>query len=267
MDIIGWQEVVARMLFAFITGGATAIAKKWYQTKQNIQSNTLMALGAAMFSILASAHSENRFPFQLIIGISIVCVSVSFQQQAYTRSTSVNKVMRLWCAGAVGSMVGFGSFVPAYVGILIIILTNLLFAVPETDFIPDFKKEFDRNAQLESKLEPKVESPVARETYYQCLVSCLSANEAEVLASLVQLGKEQELMPTKISSKNIAGENITPKTEIQVDFVSNSRSNSLQLQQVLISLKSKVEVNSASWLNLSSELDKNTFTIEKQNRN
>ena len=263
MNIIGWQEIVVRLLFAFIMGSATAIAKKWYQTKQHIQSNTLMALGAAMFSILASLNRETEFPVQLIIGIGIVCVSVSFQQQAYTRSISINTVMRLWCAGAVGSVVGFGFFVPAYIGILIVILTNLLFAFPETDFVPNIKQESDKNNSSKSELE----SVGDRETRYQCLVSCLSANEAEVLASLVQLGKEQELMPTKISSKNMADDSLAPKTEIQVDFICNSKTNSLQLQQVLISLKSKVEVNSASWLNLSSEPSQNTFVREKQNRN
>ena len=268
MDNIGWQEIAVRLLFAFILGSATAIARKWYLTKQYIQSNTLMALGAAMFSIFANLTLENKFPSQLIIGISIICVGVSFQKQAYTPNTSINAVMRLWCAGAVGSMVGFGFFVPAYLGILIIILTNLLFTTLETNLITNIEKKINESAESENELEPMVESTSSEEIHYQCLVNCLTADEAEVLASLVQLGKEKELMPTKISSKNIVDNNIAPKTEIEIEFISRGKSSPLQLQQVLINLKSQVKVDSASWLNLSSERNSNnTFVIEKQNKN
>ena len=268
MNTMGWQEIAVRLLFAFILGSATAIAKRWYQTKQFIQHNTLMALGAAIFAILASLTRETSIPSQLIIGISIICVSVSFQKHAYIPNMNVNTVMRLWCAGAVGSMVGFGFFVPAYISILIIILTNLLFTDSETDFIP-YIEETNKNLKPADESEPTIESVVPQEIRYQCLVSCFAADEADVLALLVQLGKEQKLIPTKISSKNIADDSVAPSTEIQIEFVSDNQSSPLQLQQVLISLKSKVEVNSASWLNLSSELNSNNYTLirEKQNRN
>ena len=267
MNNISWQEIAVRLLFAFILGGGTAVDRKWYRTKQYIQSNTLMALGAAMFSILASLTVENRLSSQLIIGISILCIGVSFQKaDTSNTSISIDAIMRLWCAGAVGSIVGFGFFVPAYVGILIIILTNLLFTASETNFVPDIEQEFNNNAESKGELEPTVESS-PQEIYYRCLVNCLTADEAEVLASLVQLGKEQELVPTKISSQNVANDSIPPRTEIEIDFVSDGKSSSLQLQQILTSLKSHVKVNSASWFNLSSEpkSNKKTIIFEKQN--
>ena len=269
MDNFGWQEIAVRLLFAFILGSATAISQKWYLTKQYIQSNTLMAIGAAMFSILASLTLENnRFPFQLIIGISIVCVGVGFQTKTETSSINIDTVTKLWCASAAGTMVGFGFFVPAYLGILTVILANLLFDTSETNFITNIKKELNSNTKSESELEPIPESTPAREIHYQCLVSCLVADEAEVLASLVELGKDKDLIPTKISSKNIADNNIKPKTEIKIDFVSKGNSSPLQLQQVLMSLKSRLEVYSASWLNLSSEIDNNNiFVMEKPNKN
>lgn len=66
MDLISWQEIAGRLLFAFIVGSTVAIEKKWYQTKQFILSNIQMALGAAMFSILASLTSETKFSSQLL---------------------------------------------------------------------------------------------------------------------------------------------------------------------------------------------------------
>lgn len=81
MNPIGWQEIAVRLIFACILGGATAIARKWYLTKQFTQSNALMALGAAIFSILVNSTLD-EFSSQPIIGVSIVCVGISFLKRA-----------------------------------------------------------------------------------------------------------------------------------------------------------------------------------------
>ena len=264
MNMISWQEIAVRLLFAFILGSATAIDKKWYQTKQSIQSTTLMALGAAMFSLLVSSTSEARFSADLIIAIGIVCAGVSFQQQVNVQSLSIEAVMRLWFAGAVGSMVGFGFFVPAYFGILIVILTNLLFSTSEKRFTSNLKQVLERNLESDSELEsdPELESEektaTPRESYYRCKIQCGAVDEAEVLALLIQLSNDRKLMPTKISSRNLTHNDSDSEIEIQVDFVSRDTTDTLQLQQVVMSLKSKLAIVSASWVCLPSEsLSKN----------
>ncbi len=268
MNIISWQEIAGRLLFAFIVGSTVAIEKRWYQTKQFILSNIQMALGAAMFSILASLTSETKLSSQLILGISILCAALLFQKQerlvpTQNANANVNVITKLWCAGAAGSLVGSGLFFPAYIAILIILLTNLLFPAPEKDFMPNIEKE------LKSDFKPKTEvksttKSVAQEIRYQYRVNCLAVDESDVLALLVQLGKEQELIPTKVSSRNLVGDHILPEIEVQIDFISDRYHSPLELQQVLISLKSKIEVSSASWSNLSSELNNNSdaFLLE-----
>ena len=252
MNPIGWQEIAVRLIFALILGGATAIARRWYQTKQFTQSNALMALGAAIFSILVNSTSD-KFSSQPIIGVSIVCVGISFLKQVDTQSININTVMRLWCAGAVGSMVGFGFFVPAYVSILIVILANLLFPASETDLTPNTEKESNNNLKSKTELEQTAELIIPQETYHQCRVNCLVKDEAKVLALLVQLGKEQNLTPTKISSRNLVNDSALPEMEIRVNFVSDCDRDPLQLQQILISLKSELKVSSVSWLDLPPE--------------
>ena len=268
MNIISWQDISTRLLFAFILGSATAIEKRWYHTKQKIQSSILIALGAAMFSILASMTSSSTFPSQLILGISMICVGVFWhKREKIALSDNINIVVKLWCAGAAGSLVGYGLFVPAYIGILIILLTSLLFPNTKTNFIPNLEQELPSNSQPKDKLEPVTETIDPQEIYYQCQVDCLAENEAEVLALLVQLGKEQKLTPTKISSKNLVSDRALSEIEIRVDFVSEKDNSPLQLQQLLIKLKSKAEVSSAIWLNLSSELRSNHDTVLRINKN
>ena len=253
MDIISWQDIVVRLLFAFILGSATAISKRWYETKQFIQSNTQMALGTSLFAIHLSLTSQAQFSAQLILGISIICVGVSLQKQSYSQNINTSTVTGLWCAGAVGSMVGFGFFVPAYIGILIVILTNLLFQIPEIESIPNLGQELNSNLKPDAASTSEAEPIMSQETCYHCQVNCLATDEAEVLAQLVQLSREHNLTATGIRSRSLAGKIDAPEIEIQVDFISDSNNSTLQLQQILLSLKSKLELSSASWLYLSPE--------------
>jgi uncharacterized membrane protein YhiD involved in acid resistance len=256
MDLISWQEIARRLLFAVILGSVVAIEKRWYQTKYFVLSCIQMALGAAMFSILASLTSETKFSSQLILGVSIICAGVFFQKrERLLLSQNVNVITKLWCAGAGGSLVGFGLFVPTYISISIILLTNLLFPALEKDSIPNIEKKLDSDSKPRTKLKPTTKpKAITQEIRYQCRVNCLAVDEAGVLALLVQLGKEQKLILTKVSSRNLVSDKTLPEIEVQVDFISNSNNSPLQLQQVLMSLKSKLKVSSASWLNLSPEL-------------
>jgi uncharacterized membrane protein YhiD involved in acid resistance len=265
MDLISWQEIVRRLLFAFILGSAVAIEKRWYQTKNLILSSIQMALGAAMFSILASLTSETKFSSQLILGISIICAGLFFQQQErLIPFQNVNAITKLWCSGAAGSLVGFGLFIPAYISISIVLLANLLFPTLEKDFMPNLEKEFNSDSEPKTELKPTTRA-TTQEIRYQCRVSCLATDEAAVLALLVKLGKEQKLILTKVSSKNLVNNSALPEIEIRVDFISNNNNSPLQLQQVLISLKSKLKVSSASWLNLSPELSSKNEQISREN--
>lgn len=261
MDTIGWQKILVRLLFAFILGSAVGIERKWDQTKQNIQANTQVALGAAMFSLLVSSASETKFVSQLVLGISILCAGIFLQQQArQSPAQHISIITQLWCAGAAGSLVGYGLFLPAYISVSIIFITNLLFPGSETSFNLHPEKETVDDLD-KAAIAQRIEPIIPQETYYQCYVNCLAVDEAQVLSLLVQLGKEQQLTPTKISSRNLDNNTSlsAPEIEVQIDFVPDSNISPLQLQQVLISLKSKLKITSASW----SEIGRNNQFLSR----
>lgn len=260
MDTIGWQKILVRLLFAFILGSAVGIERRWDQTKQNIQANTQVALGAAMFSLLVSSAPETKFS-QLVLGISILCAVIFLQQQARQSPVQdISMITQLWCAGAAGSLAGYGLFLPAYISIAIIFITNLLFPAAETslNLHPEKKTVDDLN---QAAIAQGIEPIIPQATYYQCHVNCLAVDEAQVLSLLVQLGKEQQLTPTKISSRNLDNNSSlsAPEIEVQMDFVPDSDISPLQLQQVLTSLKSKLKIMSASW----SEIGKNNQCLTR----
>ena len=265
MDTLSWQEIAVRLLFAFILGSAIAIEKKWYLTRKSIKFNTQIAVGAALFAILASYNSETIFSSQLIIGISIISASIFWQKQVDAQN--INQVFKLWCAGAVGSLVGYGYFLPAYFGGLALVFANLLFETTEKEFIPNLEAEINEatnNARSSIVTNPEMEvqeklislKSQENEIKYYCQVICPAAKEIEVLAMLVQLLKEEKLIPTGISSKKFTNNKSFPEVEIEVNLVSNSNNTgAIKLQQILGVLKAKVEISAASWI--SSPLDSN----------
>jgi hypothetical protein len=132
--------------------------------------------------------------------------------------------------------------------------------------MPNLEKELDLDSDSKSKTELKpITKPITQEICYQCRVNCLAVDEAAVLALLVQLGKEQKLILTKVSSRNLLQDNTLPEIEVKVDFISHINNSPLQLQKVLMSLKSKLAVSSASWLNLSPELSSKNEQIYREN--
>ncbi|MEN9566802.1 MAG: hypothetical protein RLZZ69_1998, partial [Cyanobacteriota bacterium] len=193
-----------------------------------------------------------------VLGISILCAGIFLQQQAkQSPAQQINIITQLWCAGAAGSLVGYGLFLPACISISIIFITNLLFPASEISFNLHPEKEkvedLDQAATVQridkAVTAQRIEPIIPQETCYQCRVNCLAVDEAQVLSLLVQLGKEQQLTPTKISSRNLDNNTSlsAPEIEVQMDFVPDSNISPLQLQQVLISLKSKLKIMSASW--------------------
>lgn len=253
MEAIGWQEIVVRLLFTLIIGGATAIEKKWYLTKRSIQTNTMMALGTAMFALLISLNNKTIYSSPLILGVSILCVGIGWQRSGDSLETNHQKTLtRLWCAGAIGSLAGFGLFLPAYVGVLVVIVTNLLFPDSGIDYVDIVSSEI--NHQDDKKVSALVEGNLSPARSCRCSIDCLEVDEAEVLSTLVKLGQEHHLMLTAISSKNFLGDRQTSEVEMSIDFVSENDSNIIELQPIVAQLKSQLKINSASCTYLPAEI-------------
>ncbi|MGL6344430.1 MAG: MgtC/SapB family protein [Waterburya sp.] len=274
MNTITWSEIAVRLLFAFIIGSGVAIETKWYRTRKLLESNAQMATGAAMFAILIQITSNTIGASELILGVSIVCAGILIQKQIEPQN--INTVIKLWCAGAAGALVGYGLFVPAYLGTLIVVLASWVFKIEDLEFMPNMKADLadlndnshldsqvnlqnddldnlDNNEDIEKISNIAQQVPISpTEMHYQCQVICPVAEEAKVLALLVQLGKDQKLIASSLSSHNMVDSHGLSEVQIEIDFVAQENENSpMQLQQILSSLKSQVGVSSASWVCLS----------------
>ncbi|BAZ45289.1 mgtC family protein [Chondrocystis sp. NIES-4102] len=253
MDTITWLDIVIRLLFACILGSGLAIEAKWYKTRKLLQSNTQMAITAAMFAMLIDLTTDQEAIAELILGVSIICASILWQKQLDFQN--LNSVIKLWCAGSVGCLVGYGLFAPAYLGTLAIVISSWIFKLEESEFVPNIRS-FEKELQPP---DPDNKHSVdhsafidSQSMYYRCQFICSPTEEVKALALLVKLSREQELIPTGLKSQNIVDKNGISQVQIEIDFIiEKSNNDPLQLQQILSDLKSQIGGSTANWLYLS----------------
>lgn len=230
-----WVDFVIRLLLAFILGGAIGIERQWRQTKGVLKTNVLVSLGSAMFVMMATMvpgdSSPTRVAAQVVSGIGFLGGGIILRDGASVRGLST--AATLWCAAAVGSLIGFGLLFQAYVGTLAVVGANLLLR-PLVQLVQQINGESITNTKPEAR--------------YRCRVICHSEDEANVRALLLHPVKDQTLILNALHSKNIGSKDIDSVVQVEVnaDFAMAGR-NDVLLEQVVSLLKMKARVSGLSW--------------------
>lgn len=233
--MITWIEFIIRLVLAIILGAAIGVERQWRQTRAVLKTNVLVCLGAAMFVMMAAMtpgdSSPTRVAAQVVTGVGFLGGGVILREGSSVRG--LNTAATLWCAAAVGTLIGSGLLFQAYVGSLAVVGANLLLR-PLVQVVQQL------NGESEAEKKP--------ETRYRCRVVCRNEDEAHVRALLLHPVKEQALMLHAVYSKNIDSLNIDnqPLVEIKADFVTDGR-NDILLEQVVTLIKVKTRVVAVSW--------------------
>lgn len=258
-----WIDFATRLFLAFILGAGIGIERQWLKSRAVLKTNVLVSLGAAMFVMMASMipgdSSPTRVAAQVVSGVGFLGAGVILREGASVRG--INTAATLWCAAAIGSLIGSGFLLQAYFGTIAVVGANLLLRpvvqilqhkIDDTLVVRSESIDIERTKVSESKLhlEKALIVPDHSETRYRCRLLCQSEAEAHVLALLLKSVREKGLTLTAIQSKNIEDEDIEDLTEVEIkaDFMSEGRSDELEmLEQVVGLLKFKARVNKVSW--------------------
>ncbi|MBV8107047.1 MAG: MgtC/SapB family protein [Hyphomicrobiales bacterium] len=91
-------------------GAAIGLERQWRQHLAGLRTNTLVALGAAIFITYSRATSDNegaaRIAAQVVSGIGFLGAGVIFKEGLNVRG--LNTAATLWCSAAVGLLAGEG---------------------------------------------------------------------------------------------------------------------------------------------------------------
>ena len=263
-----WIDFALRLFLAFVLGVGIGIERQWLKSRSVLKTNVLVCLGAAMFVMMAAMipgeSSPTRVAAQVVSGVGFLGAGVILREGASVRG--INTAATLWCAAAVGSLIGSGFLLQAYFGTIAVVGANLLLRpvveifqykkVDESVMIRSESIDIERGDmngnQLpsETQLEKAFDVNDDPETKYRCRLLCQSEAEAHVLALLLQSVREKGLILTAIHSKNIEDDDIEDLTEVEIkaDFTSEGRKDELEmLEQVVSLLKLKARVNKVSW--------------------
>lgn len=175
--------------------------------------------------------SPTRVAAQVVTGVGFLGGGVILREGSSVRG--LNTAATLWCAAAVGTLIGSGLLFQAYVGSMAVVGANLLLR-PLVHVVQ----------QLNGESETEKKS----ETHYRCRAICHREDEVNVRALLLHLVKEQKLMLRSVYSKNIDSLHLDNEAlvELKVDVVTAGR-NDIFLEQVVSLIKSKARVIAVSW--------------------
>jgi putative Mg2+ transporter-C (MgtC) family protein len=119
-------QVGLNLLVAGCLGAAIGLERQWRQRIAGLRTNTLVALGAAIFvtysRIVFDDDGSARMAAQVVSGIGFLGAGVIFKEGLNVRG--LNTAATLWCSAAVGLLAGEGFALYGALAAFLVIAAN-----------------------------------------------------------------------------------------------------------------------------------------------
>lgn len=122
-----FQNDALNLLVALLLGGIIGFERQWRQRLAGLRTNTLVALGAAIFVVFASQFSDEsptRVAAQVVTGIGFLGAGVIWKEGVNV--SGLNTAATLWCSSAVGLLAGTGHWGLSLVAAGLVVGVNLI---------------------------------------------------------------------------------------------------------------------------------------------
>src|ERR1700760_856484 len=108
-------QAALNLFIAACLGASIGLERQWRQHLAGLRTNTLVALGAAIYITYARAVGDHdgatRMAAQVVSGIGFLGAGVIFKEGLNVRG--LNTAATIWCSAAVGMLAGTGAFAEA----------------------------------------------------------------------------------------------------------------------------------------------------------
>lgn len=265
---ITWTTFSIRLLIGFFLAVGIGIERQWLKKRAVLKTNVLVTLGSAMFTMLSimtpGDASPTRIAAQIVSGVGFLGGGVILREGASVKGT--NTAATIWCAAAIGALVGSGFLVPAYLSTFAVIGANLLSKPLEEAFKQQRNEQRHRDLALSNvkrlndaeitasiaNLKPLADSVEVNSRNYQyyCELLCFSESEAQVLEIISHFARKHDLTLIKMQSKNVLSQIEPGELEIEIKVNFSSQGNELGLsdsEEIIRLLKTEAKVSSVSW--------------------
>ncbi|MEN9871799.1 MAG: hypothetical protein RLZZ171_2791, partial [Cyanobacteriota bacterium] len=206
-----------------------------------------------------------RIAAQIVSGVGFLGGGVILREGGNV--IGINTAATLWCAAAIGALVGSGFLVPAYLSTFAVISANLLARPLEKVFKqPDKDHQSLSSGNMKPVKNMKMILNMANErvlstnttdlagvypNHYQycCNVLCFAENKILVFELINQFVRVHNLTLMRMQSKNVLSKTKSKRLEIEikVNFTAKNRGlHKSNLEEIIKLLKTKAKVNSIS---------------------
>jgi putative Mg2+ transporter-C (MgtC) family protein len=224
---IGFDQAALNLGTAFALGAAIGFERQWRQRLAGLRTNTLVALGAAIFVMFAELipgeASPTRVAAQVVSGIGFLGAGVIFKEGLNVRG--LNTAATLWCSAAIGLVAGAGF---------------PLHAAMATGFVTLVNLALRPLIRLIARQPISMTELVVR---YTITAVCRGEGEAHVRALMLQGFGSARLHLHQLDSSNIEG---TDRVEVAAIVTADHREDPA-LEQIVGRLSLEPVVTAARW--------------------
>src|ERR1700723_535357 len=215
------------LFIAACLGASIGLERQWRQHLAGLRTNTLVALGAAIFITYGRAVSDadgaTRIAAQVVSGIGFLGAGIIFREGLNVRG--LNTAATLWCSAAVGVLAGGGALWYAAMAASMVIAVNLLLR----PLVQRINRQPFASAELQSG--------------YVVNGVCRGDSEAHVRALLLQGLSTGGLHLHRLDSSNIED---SDRVEVLAVLSADDRCNGI-LEQIVGRLSLEPSVTAARW--------------------
>ncbi len=124
------KEFILRLLLAMAAGMVIGFERQWHHKSAGLRTNTLVAVGAALYVLLSMRIMENgvgditRVIGQVVVGVGFLGAGIIFRESINVRGLTT--AATIWCSAAVGCLAAAGYYFETAIGVLAVISVNSL---------------------------------------------------------------------------------------------------------------------------------------------
>ena len=224
-------DFVGRAAVALALGAVIGVERQWRQRMAGLRTNALVALGAALFELLAVLMSTKpgvdptRIAAYVVSGVGFLGAGVILRDGINVRG--INTAATIWCSSAVGVLAGAGYIIQSVLGAALVVVAHVA--------LRPVARRLDR-------LPASEESEV--ETIYTFSAVCRSADEAHIRALVVQAISRDEFVLRAVRSHDI--DRGTDLVEVEAELQRYGRDD-IALEAAVSRLSLEPSVSSVSW--------------------
>ncbi len=131
-------EVMIRILLAALAGGLIGTEREYHGRAAGMRTHVMVSLGAALTAIMGISlsvmmHDQygvasdiQRTGAQVMSGVGFLGAGCILLKKGNSRVTGLTTAAGLWATAAIGLAVGYGLYVPAFLTVLVVMLTFTL---------------------------------------------------------------------------------------------------------------------------------------------